>query len=93
MRLGCSVALVLKLPAAGGAFCCCALHTQAFHDKGKDGVRVLMYEEMAKRLQCPLHIHVGHDDGTSSAQPDVYGGDMPGEPIRLIREPTDLYRK
>jgi hypothetical protein len=66
---------------------------QAFHDKGKDGVRVLMYEEMAKRLQCPLHIHIGYDDGTSSNQADVYGGDMPGEPIRLIREPTDLYRK
>lgn len=69
------------------------LHMQAFHDKGKDGVRVLMYEEMAKRLQCPLHIHIGYDDGTSSNQADVYGGDMPGEPIRLIREPTDLYRK
>jgi hypothetical protein len=68
-------------------------HMQAFHDKGKDGVRVLMYEEMAKRLQCPLHIHIGYDDGTSSNQADVYGGDMPGEPIRLIREPTDLYRK
>lgn len=54
---------------------------------------MLMYEEMAKRLQCPLHIHIGADDGSASTHPDVYGGDMPGEPIKLIREPTDLYRK
>jgi hypothetical protein len=66
---------------------------QAFHDKGKDGVRVLMYEEMAKRLQSPLHIHIGQEDGSISNHPDVYGAEMPGEAIRLIREPTDLYRK
>ncbi len=71
----------------------CLPPSQAFHDKGKDGVRVLMYEEMAKRLQAPLHIHIGHEDGSTSNQPDVYGAEMPGEPIRLIREPTDLYRK
>lgn len=69
------------------------LLAQAFHDKGKDGVRVLMYEEMAKRLQAPLYIHIGHEDGTCTNQPDVYGSEMAGEPIRLIREPTDLYRK
>lgn len=72
---------------------CVPTRPQAFHDKGKDGVRVLMYEEMAKRLQCPLHIHIGNEDGSASSSADVYGGDMPGEPIKLVREPTDLYRK
>ena len=54
---------------------------------------MLMYEEMAKRLHAPLHIHVGADDGSASTSYDVYGGEQPGEPIKLIRETTDLYRK
>jgi hypothetical protein len=96
-RAGPALDLALNCAAAAvGVSCADDVHgfpAQAFHDKGKDGVRVLMYEEMAKRLQCPLYIHIGHEDGSTSHQPDVYGSDMPGDPIRLIREPTDLYRK
>jgi hypothetical protein len=66
---------------------------QAFHDRGKDGVRVLMYEEMAKRLSAPLHIHIGQEDGSASTSYDVYGEAQPGQPIKLIREVTDLYRR
>lgn len=68
-------------------------HVQAFHDRGKDGVRVLMYEEMAKRLKAPLHIHSCNDDGVPASTPDVYGSEQPGEPVKLIRDPTDLYRR
>uniref|UniRef100_A0A383WCG3 Helicase-associated domain-containing protein n=1 Tax=Tetradesmus obliquus TaxID=3088 RepID=A0A383WCG3_TETOB len=66
---------------------------QAFHDNGKDGVRVLMYEEMAKRLQAPLHIHSCNEDGVPATEADVYGSEQPGEPVKLIRENTDLYRR
>lgn len=66
---------------------------QAFHDKGKDGVRVLMYEEMAKKLSAPLHIYNCDADGQPKEHPDVYGTGQPREPVKLIREPTDLYRR
>lgn len=69
------------------------LHPQAFHDKGKDGVRVLMYEEMAKKLQAPLHIYNCDEDGQPKEHPDAYGKDQSGEPVKLVREHTDLYRK
>jgi hypothetical protein len=76
----------------------CARHhhhqrTQAFHDRGKDGVRELMYQEMAKRLHSPLHIYITNDDGVVSDTCNEYGSDQPGGPIKLIREVTDLYRK
>ncbi|KAF8072788.1 SPBC2A9.03 [Scenedesmus sp. PABB004] len=66
---------------------------QAFHDNGKEGVRVLMYEEMALRLNAPLYIHNCDAEGNPSALPDVYGREQPGEAIRLIRDNTDLYRR
>lgn len=66
---------------------------QAFHDKGKDGVRVLMYEEMSKRLKAPLHIHSCNSNGVPNSTPDIYGEDQPGEPVKLIRDVTDLYRR
>jgi hypothetical protein len=68
-------------------------NVQAFHDKGKDGVRVLMYEEMAKRLGAPLHIHSCNNDGQPLHTAAIYGKDQAGEPVRLIRENTDLYRR
>lgn len=54
---------------------------------------MLMYEEMAKRLGRPLHIHNCNEAGVPSSIPDVYGKEQPGEPERLVREPTDLYRR
>lgn len=71
----------------------CFYTRQAFHDRGKDGVRVLMYEEMSKRLRSPLHIYIASDDGNVGTSYDEYGPDQPGEAIKLIREPTDLYRR
>jgi hypothetical protein len=52
-----------------------------------------MYEEMAKRLEAPLHIHSCNEDGVPNTEADVYGNDQPGEPVKLIRENTDLYRR
>eukprot|EP00878_Enallax_costatus_P003627 GHUV01003841.1.p1 GENE.GHUV01003841.1~~GHUV01003841.1.p1 ORF type:complete len:204 (+),score=88.78 GHUV01003841.1:266-877(+) len=52
-----------------------------------------MYEEMAKKLLAPLHIYNCEEDGQPKEQPDVYGKEQSGEPVKLIREHTDLYRK
>lgn len=53
----------------------------------------MMYEEMAKKLSAPLHIYNCHDDGQPRDHADVYGKEQPGEPVKLVREPTDLYRR
>lgn len=54
---------------------------------------MLMYEEMAKKLQAPLHIYNCDDEGQPKEQADVYGKEQSGDPVKLVREQTDLYRR
>jgi hypothetical protein len=73
--------------------CPAASLTQAFHENGKDGVRQLMYEEMSKRMQRPLHIYCCDEEGHVVLTPFVYGPEQPGTPVELVRDNADLYRR